>query len=219
MTEQQLLLKDMVDRLFAEFAASRPEVDDAADAFARRWAQFEELGLQGLLVPEADGGFDGGGTESWLVCHAAGRHAIDLPVIEAIIAAGLLAHAGLVIPTGVLSIAARVAGKLDGDKFEGSVHGVPWGRQADHVVGMIDNRLICVPTAGAEVAHHANMADEPRDDIRVGPTRVAAADYSGIAMLYHGSLARSAQIAGASRSALDLARVSVPGWHGRRANL
>ncbi|MEO7787625.1 MAG: acyl-CoA dehydrogenase family protein, partial [Sphingomicrobium sp.] len=204
MTEQQLLLKDMVERLFADLAASRPENDDAEDVFAARWAQFEELGLQGLLIPEADGGFDGSGTESWLVCHAAGRHAIDLPVIEAIIAAGMLAGAGLPIPAGVLSIASRVEGKLAGNMFEGRLYGVPWGRQADHVVAIVDDRLICVPTVGAEIDQHVTMADEPRDEIRVEPTDVASAAYRGIAMLHHGALARAAQIAGAARSAMDL---------------
>jgi acyl-CoA dehydrogenase len=209
MNEQQLLLKDTVDRLFAELAASRVENDSAAEAFAGRWAQFAEMGLQGLLVPEAEDGFEGGGTESWLVCHAAGRKAIDLPVVEAIIAAGLLAGAGLAIPAGVLSIASRVEGELTGDKFEGSLKGVPWGRHADHVVGIFNNRLICVATAGAEIVHHANMADEPRDEVRVGPTSVVSARCDGPGMLHHGALARAAQIAGASRSAMDLAIAHV----------
>ena len=209
MNEEQLLLKDTVERLFAELSASRPEPDAVADAFAARWVQFEAMGLQGVLVPEAEGGFGGGGLESWLVCHAAGRHAIDLPVVEAIIAAGLLAAAGLPIPDGVLSVATRVDGKLDKGEFAGTLHGVPWGRHADHVVGIIDSgdskRLICIATAGTQIEHHANMADEPRDGLHIASSTIASAPYTGIDIRHHGALARSALIAGASRAAMDLA--------------
>ena len=82
MTEQQNLLKETVDRLFADVAGTRPEPEDAEGVFAGRWAQLAELGIQSLLVPEDAGGFGGGGTEAWLVCHASGHHAMDLPIIE-----------------------------------------------------------------------------------------------------------------------------------------
>ena len=209
MNDEQLLLLDTVDRLFGELAAARPEHDAATDDFAARWAPFEEMGLQGLLVPEAAGGFGGGGLERWLVCHAAGRHAVDLPVVEAIVAAGLLSAAGLAVPPGVLSIAAAVEGTLDGGMFGGNLRRVPWGRHADHVVGLIDGRVICVATAGGEIAHHASVAGEPLDDIVIGPVPVLSTTYDGVDMAHHGALARAAQIAGASRSAMELAIMHV----------
>lgn len=209
MNEQQLLLADMVERLFGELAASRPEGDETDDSFAKRWTQFTEMGLQNLLVPESDGGFGGEGLDSWVVFHAAGRHAIDLPTVETILATGLLSSAGLEVPTGVLSIASDVIGSLSGTLFEGRLCGVPWGRHADHVIGLIDNddgqRVICVPTIGASVERQMNAADEPRDEIRIRQAPVTSAAVSGTDILQVGALARSAQIAGASRSALDLA--------------
>lgn len=209
MNEQQTMLADMVDRLFGEIAASRPE-DDGADAgFGARWAQFEAAGLQALLVPEAAGGFGGGGAEAWLVHHAAGRHAIDLPVVEAIVAAGLLANAGLPVPDGRLSIARRVEGGLGEATFTGTLHDVPWGRQADHVVGTSDGRLVCIDVARGDVAQRANAASEPRDDIRIAGASVLSAVHAGPDMMMHGALARAAQIAGAGRSALELAIAHV----------
>ncbi len=217
MNEQQLMLTDMVDRLFGAIAASRPEHDDGAGDFAGRWTPFETSGLQELLTPEAAGGFGGGGIESWLVCHAAGRHAIDLPVIEAIVGTGLLAAAGLAVPAGVLSIAARTDGEVvesaEGMTFTGIARGIPWGRHADHVVGLIEmacgRQVICLETTGATIDAHVNAAGEPRDEIRFVRAKATSAPHAGGDMISHGALARAAQIAGASRGALDLAITHV----------
>lgn len=214
MTEQQTLLKEMVDRLFADVAGTRPEPEDAEGVFAGRWAQLAELGIQSLLVPEDAGGFGGGGTEAWLVCHASGHHAMDLPIIEAAIASGLLAKAGLDIPAGVISIASRAHGTLvrNGEAyiFSGVMTGVPWGRMADHVTALIETargcELICVATAGATVEPCENAAGESRDRLVFDGGQSFSATFEGNAgdMLKLGARARSAQIAGACRAALDM---------------
>jgi acyl-CoA dehydrogenase len=217
MNEQQTLLSEMTERLFTQLAASPPEEGETTAQFQNRWQQFEEMDLQALLVPEAQGGFGGGAFEAWLVFHLAGRHAIDLPVIEAILAADILAAAGIDLPTGVLTIAPRIEGRLQGQsrdlRFTGSVTRAPWGRHADHIAGIISHEgqrmVICLPTAGADhVEHKLNAADEPRDDFEFTDSALIAAPANDRTptMLSCGALARSAQIAGACRAALDLTR-------------
>jgi acyl-CoA dehydrogenase len=216
MNEQQTLLADMAERLFKDVTASRPdEIDPGPAVFAARWAHVEDSGLSLLLVPEALHGFGGGGEEAWLAFQLAGRHAIDLPVPETILAAYLLAAAGLEIPPGPLTIAPRAAGSLDQVngtwRFTGDFEAVPWGRYAHHVVGIFvqDGRRFVIsaePAAACSQIHHASAADEPRDGLHFSGAAVAcAACPDWIAdMRYIGALMRAAQIAGACRGALDL---------------
>jgi acyl-CoA dehydrogenase len=217
MNENQNLLANMAERLFSDLAATRPnEIDPGAAVFAERWAQVEESGLTLLMVPEALQGFSGGGEEAWLVFQLAGLHAVDLPVPEAIIAADLLGAAGLEIPSGPLTIASNVTGSLDkvegGWRFSGDFTAVPWGRHADHVVGILtqdgQRLVICgAPSKADAQTHHVNVADEPRDGLHFNRAVVASAPCPARfpEMRATGALMRATQIAGACRGALDLA--------------
>jgi acyl-CoA dehydrogenase len=219
MTEQQALLKEMIDRLFADLAAARPAPELADDAFAARWSRVSEMALSSLLVPEEAGGFAGGGTEAWLLCHSAGRHAIDLPVVESAIASGLLARAGMKVPDGVISLAAGTEGHVISDgqdvAFEGVMAGVPWGRRAGHVVGLVEvgsrYQLVSVSTTSATIERRENAAGEPRDVLTMNGAAASTAPLPvGFAEMRHmGALARAAQIAGASRTALEMALTHV----------
>ena len=216
MNEQQTLLADMAKRLFKDLAAKRPlEIDPGPSLFAERWGQVEDSGLSLLMVPENLQGFGGDGEEAWLAFRLAGQYAIDLPVPEAILAAHLLAAAGLDIPPGSLTIAPRVKGSLElvngAWRFTGDFDGVPWGRLSRHVVGIVPQAgarwVICVESAAALTqTRHVNAADEPRDGLHFVNAAVAGAACPDRVpeMRSIGALMRAAQIAGGCRGALEL---------------
>jgi alkylation response protein AidB-like acyl-CoA dehydrogenase len=58
------------------------------------WAALAELGVLGALLTEGEGGFGGTGADLMVVFQELGRAGCDLPVLEAGLAAGLLADAG-----------------------------------------------------------------------------------------------------------------------------
>ena len=220
MNDTQLILAETTDRLFGEITQSRPPAEESDAEFRERWQRFEEIGLPTLLVPEDHGGFGGGGVEAWLVCHRAGLYAIDLPVVEAVMAASILSSAGLDSPAGVVTLAAHVTGSLAQQagrwRFTGSVQSVPWGRRSDQVIAVIDHdgkaMALSLGVAQAErCTFSANTAGEPRDALYFTDCEVAAApaDAAIPALFDLGALLRSAQIAGACRGALELTKTHV----------
>jgi acyl-CoA dehydrogenase len=88
---------------------------------------------------------------------------------------------------------------------------VPWGREVARVVTTVafDGRphVVVLAVADANVHRRANLADEPRDDLQFdgAPALAAPADCREAQNLFdYAALARTAQIAGALQSALEL---------------
>lgn len=191
MNEQQNLLTDMVDGLFAGMG---PAATMAAD-----WAQVEELGLAALLLPEDAGGFGGTWQDALIVFRLAGYHALALPVAEAAIAARL-AHGSALAGRG--TIASRTEGTVSDGLFSGTVHGAVASEGAGFIAAPApDGGTILLATADGERTSGTNLAGEQRDLWRfenAGAVRHADDVFS------LGAFARVAQIAGALDAALSL---------------
>jgi acyl-CoA dehydrogenase len=173
----------------------------------------EAAGLLRPHLPEAAGGAGAGWQEAYVVAHTAGRHAVPLPIGEALAAGWLLAKAGLEIPAGPLTLVPELlpAAALERDSTELTLLRVPFGRHAAHaaavVAGSSGVSVVCLPLAGAAVEEGQNLALEPRDDLRVkvrGAPRNHA-EVSADAGRLLGALVRSAQMAGALDAILDMA--------------
>jgi len=189
------LLTDAAARLFADLAETRNA------PFAELWTPVEEAAFPLLLVPEADGGFGGTWSDAFAVLRLTGYHAVPLPVGEAILAAWLLNQSGLEQAEGLATIAPHAEGKIDGDRFTGTLGHVPWGREASVIVAMLDGRLIRLNRRDAAAEPRQNPADEPRDTLRFTGAAVTQAPCDAdLTML--GALIRTAQIAGAMDAAL-----------------
>ena len=98
LTEEQRLLKESVDRLVAgryDFE-QRKRHQAAEEGWSREvWAEFAELGLLGLPIPEAHGGFGGGPVETMIVMEAFGRGLVVEPYLATVIlGGGALRHGG-----------------------------------------------------------------------------------------------------------------------------
>jgi pimeloyl-CoA dehydrogenase small subunit len=98
LSEEQRLLKDSVERLFADRYdfETRKRFMASADGWSRdAWKQYAELGLLGLPFDEKHGGFGGGPVETMIVTEAMGRAlALEPYLATVVLAGGLLRHAG-----------------------------------------------------------------------------------------------------------------------------
>ncbi len=204
------LLGDVVTRLFTDRVSK--EVIEAAEQGRwpePLWREIEENGLTLPLIPESRGGAGGTWLDAHAVIHAAGRHAVPLPVAETILAGWFLARAGLDVPAGPMTIAPvhledhlRMTPAGAGWRLDGSAARVPWGRHARHIVVVApsDNGAVVGLVAGGRgiVRNDRNLALEPRDTLSWSGVECAAAvtDLPTDAVWRYGALIRSAQMAG-----------------------
>jgi acyl-CoA dehydrogenase len=99
----------------------------------------------------------------------------------------------------------------------GTLTRVPWARQADYAVALIQagarQHVAVLPLAGAVLRPGANVAGEPRDDVVLSPMAVPAADVyafdgaepAAVDLLRRGAFGRSVLMAGAARGECDYA--------------
>jgi alkylation response protein AidB-like acyl-CoA dehydrogenase len=168
---------------------------------------------QPLAAAIADAGFlellateeRGGGGASWANFHdvvvLCGAHAVPLPLPQTLAARALIAG-GEELPTGLLTFAPALTRGADGS-LQG-LH-VPAARTASHVIGIVDEALVLLPTAGAHQLPsgvHGSLAASLRwkgDAGRVLQTRMAATELQPLAALLHAGL-----LAGAMKRTFDL---------------
>lgn len=190
-------------------SSMRPQLLATAEtlfASAPDWAAIYDAGFALLLLPEADDGFGGDWGDAFTVQRVAGAKALAQPVGEAMLAAHLLARAGVPLPRGRLTIAAHAVGAVDDGHFTGSLGAVPWGGDADAVVAMIDGALFLLPRAAA-VRAGASPAGEARDTLDYAHAPVVFAGAADLLAL--GAFLRVSQAAGALDAALALAVAHV----------
>lgn len=100
LSEEQRLLKDSVERLFAERYAfeARKDYAKAPEGFSRDvWRQYAELGLLGLPFADEHGGFGGGPVETMIVMEAIGQAlALEPYLATVLLGGGLVQRAGSV---------------------------------------------------------------------------------------------------------------------------
>jgi len=207
MSEQRTLLADTVDRLFRDAAPSAPLQADGWSASL--WQHIEHLALPLLLVPEEAGGIGGTWDDAFVVLHGLGYYAVALPVAEAMLATRVAALARLDLPAGVVSLATRTTGYLARDgrgraRFTGELLGVPWGRHASSVVGVLRDggaHVVVVSRNDAtSLQEHHNLAGEPRDALCYADADVTIARCDAEETTHaqsFGALLRIGQIAGA----------------------
>lgn len=200
--------------------AMRPDLERTAStlfAGAPDWAAVADSGLPLLLVPEAAGGFGGDWGDAAAVLRLAGAAALAQPLAEAMLAARLLADAGVAQPPGRVTIAVAQGLASDG-RFTGSAPGVPRGGDSDAVLAAVAGDWLLLPPGVATPG--LSPAGEPRDRLEwhgaavlaagrtatsLGRSGVGDPAASGPDLLALAGWARAAQAAGALAAALDLA--------------
>lgn len=222
MTDESQILSNTAHRLFSErFTAESLHRADAGEWLADAWAAVEELGLPLALVPEEAGGFGVEPLEALNIVRIAGFYAAPVPLAETMLAAMLLAEAGLEVETGPLSIAPinpddRLELTPVGSawRLTGTARRVPWARVARRVAIPIahDGATYVVSLRPDQwtIELEANLAGEPRDTLRIeallDQTQLAPAlnGFNGQKLHAVGAALRSLALAGAIEHVLDL---------------
>ena len=184
---------------------------EAIFAAAPDWAAVEAAGFAGLMVPEAQGGFGGGWSDAVAVLQVAGARALAQPLGEAMLAAHLLARAGVEKPAGLVTIGIG-GGVLRQSLFSGWLGAVPWGRDAAAVLASIDvgeAEPVLVLLPRGRVTHGESPAGEARDRLDYDGAAATVLGAADIAL--YAAFLRVAQTAGALAAALELAVAHVNG--------
>jgi acyl-CoA dehydrogenase len=212
--ELRSLLAESVERIFAaEVGRERIIAAERGEWLGSLWDAVEAAGLLRPHLPEDAGGAGASFREAFVVARAVGRHSVPLPIAETMIAGWLLARAGLEVPAGPLALAPHPlpGTALRGDRLDATIARVPHGRHAGHVVALVpaegETAVVCAPLSGAVVREGRNLALEPRDDLQVEtrPSGVARVSFPPSVVEALGALFRTAQMAGALSTILDLA--------------
>lgn len=186
----------------------RHQIAEAAEAlFAGDppWSLIAEAGFPQLLVPAAQGGIGGDWGDAFAVLRHAGARPLAQPLAEAMLAAHLLARAGVAPPAGLTGIGSG-GGRLRGGRFTGWLGAVPWGRDADHIVATVQTAssapaMLLLPRGA--VTRGESPAGEPRD--RLDYADVPAVPLGDADHLLYAAFLRVGQIAGGLDAALALA--------------
>lgn len=215
MSEMRSIFDSTIDRLLSDKCGA--DVALRADGGAwlgDLWSEIVDSGFGLAAVPEAAGGAGATWADLYGVVHATGFHALPLPLAEMMLANAMLAACGLEpLAEGVLTIAADARLSSANGKVSGQLAGVPWGRQATHVLAIVPGaapRLVLLAAADAAQCEQVlNTAGEPRDTLHfdaVSPVAEAAlpAGMGADALLVGGAMLRTAQTAGALQRALDI---------------
>lgn len=219
MSTEHDMIAESVNRLFSENVDRQVLMQADAGAWqAALWQLVEDSGFTHVLA-EADGAGGEGWHSAYPVLQAVGYHRVPLPLVETVIANGLLAAAGLEPRDGPLTLIQQdgaLSLRMDGARLvvDGTATAVPWARHAKHlaIAGSAGDRrvvaVVAANSAGISMSHSENIAHEPRDtvgfrDVRcLGHAPWEAGLPDAPATLF-GALARSAMIVGAAQSLLQ----------------
>lgn len=188
MTEEQNMLSDMADGLFADLGT--------ASDLAAGWPKVEELALASLLVAEDEGGFGGSWDDARIVFRLAGYHALGLPVVEAVLAVFVGSGSDF---EGRGTIAAAADGTLSGDRFTGTLRGVCAGEGADFIAVPFEGGALVIAGHGECVEAGRTIDGETREIRQFDGAKAHRSEHDLLALA---AFARTAQIAGALDAAL-----------------
>jgi alkylation response protein AidB-like acyl-CoA dehydrogenase len=208
---QQLL--EAATRVFRDqFGAPALRRAAQGEWLATEWDALEDLGLPQMT---AGGGAGFSIRDALSIIALTGTFVVPLPLAETLLAKWLMAEAGLAPQTGVATIAAVLGAApaslertAKGWILRGTLHDVPWGRHAAHVVMLAshgaDLHLVRVNAQAALRRAGRNLAGMPRDNVTLDGVTVSDADLApsplaggqqDLLALY--SALRTAQISGA----------------------
>lgn len=219
-SEFEVMIGESVQRLFSDnIDAALLRNIDAGQWPAELWQLLDDAGLPLALCTAEAGGSDVQWSDVYPVLAGIGRWSVPLPLAETMIAAALLDRAGMPVPQGPITIAeAGLATRVVGveEKISGVLHGVAWARACGYALvpiagasGAHQLALVNLRGAGVRVVPGANMAGEPRDELRLDAVTVDALFDNPLPALEQplfvlGAMARSAMLVGALERALEL---------------
>ncbi len=222
MSETRQLVVDTTRRIFQDLGD--PQTVNAAQDEAWKaplWQALEEAGLTLAMVSEDLGGAGLSASDSLAILRTAGAFAVALPLAETILASACLSRAGLVSPTGPMTLAParakdRITLAADGT-LSGSARLVAFAADCDHLAvfaycdedGNGEGAICLVAAADCRIKPRPNIAGEGRDEVsfdgvKALETARAPDRFDADALIILGAIARSMQMAGALEALLDI---------------
>ncbi len=212
LTGEQRQLVDSFTALFArESDSERVRAAEPLGFDPRLWKALRETGTVQMAVDEAAGGWGASELDLALIAEQFGRAVASAPVIEGQVAARALAESG---EAGAELLSTVLAGErlitfAPRAGRGGRLGLVPAGAVADHVVALVEGRLLAVPIGSNRTAVR-NLASIPLADIKIGDDTVMLADGARARDLFFGALdlwlaLTAAALAGAAKKAVEIA--------------
>ncbi len=215
MSERDNIIVDTATRIFRDLCQPAT-INDAENGVWPKalWDALEESGLPLAWVGEELGGAGAAMADGFAVLRAAGRFSVPAPLAETMMAGWLLAHAGIDVPAGPMTIApvhadGHITLGTDG-KLGGRARHVPFARNAVHIAVLAhsgDGRVVAlVPTVGLPISQDKSLAGEPRDTVSFDgavPTAVKATVVEQDMIQRFGAAVRLQQMAGALEKILE----------------
>lgn len=214
---------EQADRLFTQHATRAVLAEADKGTFSQAaWQAVDEAGLPSATVPELGGGSGLDRRAGYMLVRRAAYHNLPVPLGEVMLARQLWARSSGVYDEGLTTLAAaerrddvRLVPDGSGWRLGGTLHRVPWGRDADAVLLTASapdgcRYLVRAPKGSfATAASRTNLANDPRDtlsftDATLSPSAVVAWQ-PGDDLLLHGATLRVHQMVGAMQRALDSA--------------
>lgn len=166
LSDEQRQLVDSFAAMYArESTSQRVRAAEPLGFDPKLWEALVQTGAVDMAVGESDGGWGASELELALIAEQYGRALASAPVIEAQIAARLLAACGdddlLGSALGGGTLVSFAPRACDGDVLAL----VPGGAVADAVVGLVSGRLVALPTANR--VHVQNLGSLPLADVAV----------------------------------------------------
>jgi acyl-CoA dehydrogenase len=208
------LFEETIERIFNDLV-SPTLIHQCADGTWPEtfWSTLEEAEMTFAAVPETLGGAGATWEDAFTLVRAAGAHAVPAPFADAVLANWLLGRAGLPPVKGPLAMAAHSELTCANGHASGRLDKIPWGRHLKHIVAISagsDPKLVVLDTASAiQLDLRTNLAGEPRDTVMFDRARIVHAQPLAVGshpdfLLLCGAMLRSAQMAGALQSLLQM---------------
>lgn len=187
--EQQQLVDSFAALYARESTSDRVRAAEPPGFDAVLWKSLQDTGVVEMAVDEAAGGWGASVLELALIAEPYGRAVASAPVVEAQVAARLLARCG---QPGAEWLNRVIAGEAMVTFAPRCGRGtrlplVPAGAVADAVVALIDDRLLVVPL-GDDRRLVENLASMPLADIHVGDDATVLAEGAAARGLFSDAL-------------------------------
>lgn len=209
-SEQRQLVDSFAAMYARESTSQRVRAAEPIGFDSRLWKALLETGAVQMAVGDAADGWGASELELALIAEQYGRALASAPVIEAQVAARLLARCG---NNGAALLAETMAGdnlvsfapRVARDRALGLV---PGGAVADTVVALSDGRLIAVPL-GENRRRVQNLGSLPLADVTVEDEVVVLADGDAAQRIFSDALdlwlaLTASALAGAAKKAVEL---------------
>ena len=217
MSDDNIII-DATTRIFQDLCDPQTITNATDDGWkAPLWSALEESSLTQAWTSDELGGAGATIVDGFDVLRVSGEFAVPVPLAETLLAGWLLSRAGLVVPSGPMTIAPARPDEnlsLGGDgTLSGTARDVPFADDAERIAVLArrgeDMVVALVDRSACAVGEAKSLAGEARSRVAfdgVAPEEVSApvADLSEDLLMQMGAAVRAAQMAGALQAILDI---------------